>query len=239
MALADEIRALRDRAIGDLTAAHDYYTDTKTAWQIVRNWVTANTGNAIRFQNVTTGTVTTGADLAGKAQGYVSVYLAEATFQQFMAIFETFLTDFLRAWLMANPTGLRPEGKKDKEMTVGLSAILDARDKESLIRSLVERRVGGVMYARPTAWFSFLKRVTRISNPTREEIALIAEAKATRDVLVHNRGIVGQQYLEKVGAQARAKVDDRIEISESYHQETWELLRKVVTDVATAAERVS
>jgi hypothetical protein len=31
MALADKIRSLRDRVLADLNAAHDYYTDTKTA----------------------------------------------------------------------------------------------------------------------------------------------------------------------------------------------------------------
>ena len=36
MALADDIRVLRDRVLADLNAAHDYYADTKIAWQIVR-----------------------------------------------------------------------------------------------------------------------------------------------------------------------------------------------------------
>jgi|GEM_PF-5643843 len=35
MALSDDIRVLRDHIQADLAAAHDYYTDTKTAWRIV------------------------------------------------------------------------------------------------------------------------------------------------------------------------------------------------------------
>jgi hypothetical protein len=35
MALADDIRALRDRALAELAAAHDYSTDTKMSWRIV------------------------------------------------------------------------------------------------------------------------------------------------------------------------------------------------------------
>ena len=34
MALADDIRALRDRVLADLDAAHDQFADTKTAWCI-------------------------------------------------------------------------------------------------------------------------------------------------------------------------------------------------------------
>ena len=79
MALADDIRALRDRVLADLNGAHDYYTDTKLAWDMVINFIAA--GRTFSIQNVTTGTVTTQANLAGKARGYVAEQLAEATFQ--------------------------------------------------------------------------------------------------------------------------------------------------------------
>src|SRR5437588_3989962 len=85
MALADEIQALRDRVLVDLIAAHDYYADTKTAWRIVDQVVTA--GHKFSVRNMTTGTVTTEADLASKAQGYVAEHLTEATFQQFISRF--------------------------------------------------------------------------------------------------------------------------------------------------------
>jgi hypothetical protein len=39
MAVVDELRALRDRALGELAAAHDYFTDTKIAWHIVHKVV--------------------------------------------------------------------------------------------------------------------------------------------------------------------------------------------------------
>lgn len=82
MALADDIRALRDRVLADLNGAHDYYTDTKNAWDLVCQVIAA--GHTFSIQNMTTGTVTTQADLASKAPGYVAEQLAEATFQQFI-----------------------------------------------------------------------------------------------------------------------------------------------------------
>lgn len=39
MSLVDDIRALRDRVLGDLNAAHDYFTDAQFAWFIVRKLV--------------------------------------------------------------------------------------------------------------------------------------------------------------------------------------------------------
>ena len=60
-------------------------------------------------------------------------------------------------------------------------------------------------------------------------------AKASRDVLVHNRGVASKTYEFKVGNLARYKDGQRIEIPEHYHRETWELIRKVVTDISNAA----
>jgi hypothetical protein len=65
MSLADEIRLLRDRALADLRAVHDYYADTKIAWDIVHEYIAA--GKTLAVKNVVTGTGTTETDLAGKA----------------------------------------------------------------------------------------------------------------------------------------------------------------------------
>ena len=101
MALADEIAALRDRALADLNAAHDYYTDTKIAWDIVGRAIAD--GRTFAIRNMTTGTVTTHVELAGKSRGYVTEQLTEATFQQFIGIFENYFFDLVRLWLMAYP----------------------------------------------------------------------------------------------------------------------------------------
>ena len=39
MPLASDITALCDRTVADLNTAHDYYTDTKVAWEIVRRFI--------------------------------------------------------------------------------------------------------------------------------------------------------------------------------------------------------
>ena len=97
MALADELVALRARVRGDLNSAHDYYADTKIAWRLVQKVIAA--GEQISTRNKTTGTVTTQVELFAKSSGYVAVQLTEATFQQFISIFECFLLDLLQLWL--------------------------------------------------------------------------------------------------------------------------------------------
>jgi hypothetical protein len=226
MALADDIRALRDRALADLNAAHDYYTDTEIAWRIVHKAIRA--GATFSIQNAVTGTVTTQANLTGKARGYVKEQLAEATFQQFISIFENYFFDLLRLWLMAYPQNLF--GKK-----VDFKAVLYAPDKDAITFLVVHKELNEVLYDRPSGWFAYLEDKAKLGCPTPDEIEKIAEAKASRDVLVHNRGVAGKTYESKAGKLARYKDGQRIDVPEHYHRETWNLIRKVITDISNAA----
>ena len=226
MPLADDIQALRERVLADLTAAHDYYTDTKIAWRIVHAAVKGGTKFANR--NTTTGTLTTQADLVGKAPGYIAEQLAEATFLQFVSIFENFFFHLLRIWLAAYPQSL-------SEMKVVFQTVLDAPDKEAIVLHVVNRKVNDVLYDRPAKWFAYLEKKARLGCPTDDEVERIAEAKASRDVLVHHQGVANKTYESKAGTLARYRKGERIDIPEPYHRQTWELLRKVVTDVSNAA----
>jgi len=226
MALADDIQALRDHGLADLNAAHDYYTDTKIAWDIVHRVIAA--GHTFSIRNMTTGTMTTQTDLAGKARGYVAEQLAEATFQQFISIFENFFVDLLRLWLIAYPQSL--SGKK-----VDFQTVLDAPDKDAIALMVINKEVNEILYDRPTGWFRYLEEKAKLGCPTPDEIARIAEAKASRDVLVHNRGVASKTYESKAGSRARYQDGQRIDIPEHYLRETWDLIRKVMSDISNAA----
>src|SRR5258708_2129095 len=124
MPLADDIVALRERALADLNAAHDYYTNTKIAWVIVRQFIAA--GRTFSVRNTANGTITTQADLTDKARSYVAGQLAEATFQQFISVFENYFVDLLRLWLTTYPQSLA--AKK-----IDFKAVLDAVDKDTIV----------------------------------------------------------------------------------------------------------
>jgi len=226
MALPDDVRLLRDRVLTDLASAHDYYADTKSAWRVVDDVIA--TGYTLTVRNTVTGTVTTQTDLAVKARGYVAEQLTGATFQQFISLFENFYFDLLGLWLTAYPQSL---GKK----MVEFKTVLDLPDKDAITQLVVRKELNEVLYERPTEWFAYLEDKAKLGYPSANEIARIAEAKATRDVLVHNRGIANKTYELKAGSLARFKDGDTIDIPEDYHRETWELICKVVADVANAA----
>ena len=226
MALPDDISALRDRVLADLAAAHDYYTDTRIVWDMAQRIIAQ--GQRFTIRNKTTGTITTQVELAAKARGYVAGQLAESTFQQFISIFENFYIDLLRLWLTTYPGSL---GKK----TVELRAILELPDKDAITDFVVRKELNDVLYGRPTGWFTYLEEKAKLGCPATDEVDRIAEAKASRDVLVHNAGVANKIYELKAGVLARFHEGDRIDIPEHYHREIWELIRKIVTDVSDAA----
>jgi hypothetical protein len=226
MSLADDIYGLRDRTLAELAAAHNYYVHTKIAWELVRHRVEA--GGDFSAHNKATGSRVTAAELAGLARGYVTVQLGEATFVQFISVFETFFFDLLRLWLRTYPGSLE---KKD----VKFKTVLDAADREAVVRLVVDHEVNQVMYEKPAAWFGYLDGKAKLGCPTTDQVDRISEAKASRDVLVHNRGVVNRMYLDKAGSHARYRDGEPLNIPEPYHRQTWELLQDVVNDLAAAA----
>ena len=226
MTLAANLRALRDRVLAELIAVHDYYADALTAWLLVREVVQA--GATFSNLNGTTGTVTTQTDLAARALKYAEVQLAQATFPQFIAIFESFFLDLLRLWLLAYPQTL---GSRK----VDFKDILDAPDKDALALLVVNKEINELLYQRPRDWFAYLESRGKLGCPTPDEIDHFAEAKASRDLFIHNRGVANKIYEYKAGKLARYQIGEIIDIPEQYHRETWELLRKLVADLSDAA----
>lgn len=223
--LIDDVVDLRDRALAEFVAIHDYYNDSKVAWRIIHRL--GRSDSSIRYTNLATATEMSLTELADKARGYAQ-HVRTATFHQFLASFENFLLDFLRQWMLAYPRRL---GKR----TVELDAILNATDKDAVTMLVIDKEIGEILYARPTAWFDYLGKLINLDCPATSEIEQFSEMKATRDVLIHNRGVANAAYLSKAGSRARYKVGERIEIPEQYHREGWELLRKIVADIANAA----
>jgi hypothetical protein len=226
MPLVDDIHTLRDRAMADLNAAQDYFGHGKIAWFVLRQVIAARPAFVIR--NNVTGTATNQPDLVDKAETYVARELTQATFQQFISIFEAFFFDLLRLWLLAYPQHLM--GRK-----VDFKTVLDAPDKDAVTLAVVNKELNEVLYERPADWFAYLNDKVKLGCPTMDEIERIAEAKASRDALVHNRGVAGRAYLLKAGKLARHKEGEQIDILQDYHRQTWELIRKVVADISNAA----
>ncbi len=226
MPLADDIRDLAGRASGDLDACHDYFTHTKAAWAVVAESVAG--GHALTIRSEATGTVVGGEELVGLAQRYLAEDLLESTFQKFASIFEDFLFGLLRLWLAAHPARL---SKKQLDF----ATVLHAPDKDAITLAVVDRELDGLKYERLAGWFQYLDGLVHLGCPAPVQVEQLAEIKASRDILAHNRGVVNATYLSKSGPCARQREGRRLEIPEPYHRQSWELIRDVIADIASAA----
>lgn len=225
MGLRADIEAIRDRALSALNDAHDYFTYTKGAWRALQ-LVVQRDGFKFTLRNLSTNSTASEQDLLSRAQRYVAEDLASATLQQFVSIFESFLYDALRSWLLAHPKSLASRQLSGKD-------ILALPDKDAIVDALVEKELKDVFYDRPANWFQYLNNRVVTGTPNAVDEALFAEVKATRDVLVHGQGVANAYYADKAGAAARAQPGQPLDVPEPYHQASWELICRLVRDLGT------
>jgi hypothetical protein len=226
MALADDVQDLRNRILAALDAGHDYSTYTKGVWRLLRQDIKG--GRQFNLRNVATGTKLDERALLGHARVYINDYLMSSTFQHFVSLFEEFFFDLLRLWLAAFPHSL-----SRKQLEFG--TVLKASDKAAIVLAVVDKELNELKYERLADWFTYLDRLVKLGCPTADEIERLAEIKASRDILVHNKGIANAAYVSKAGGRARFKDGEKLRIPERYHRESWETIKKVVSDVSAAA----
>ena len=102
-----------------------------------------------------------------------------------------------------------------------------------MIETLVDKELQDVFYDRPANWFEYMKTLTKITSPGEAHAKQFAEIKATRDVFVHGQGIANAFYVDKAGSLARSQPGKPLDIPGPYHQQSWDLICKLVRDIGT------
>lgn len=228
MSLGAEIRNLGENSLASLTASHNYYANAVAVWRFLQSIVSE--GREFVVHNSVTGADTDQKSLVALTEHYISAYLTTASFQDFVSVFENFVFDLLRLWLIAYPDSL-----SEKQLKFG--TVLKAPDKEAIAFAVVDRELNELKYERVAEWFEYLERRAGLGTPSKDVIDRLAEIKASRDILVHNKGIVNATYLSKAGSFARQEIGDRLEIPASYHQASWELINGLIRNVMDCAEK--
>ena len=238
--LAARLAALQSRALGELDAVEAYFRDAEWAWRLVRELsiTAASAGNPLDRGSPLHGRSPVAqviaaarvelVRLAAKSQDYVAGNLTEATFQQTLAVFEAFVADLLTLRLTARPDTL---GGRDVKLIRVLRNGVDAVVAEEVSQLVLHVMTGG-----PRQWFDALAQHAGLPTPPADQVARLVEAKATRDLLVHNRGVITPVYLKKAGSLARGADGERIEMPEPYRRQAWELVRQMAADLCAAAD---
>ncbi len=246
MPLPDEVRDLAARILERLDESRDFYLHTRQAWRVVQQ--IAHEGRPVGIVDTASGQEVPAPDLEPLAQRYVTVHLAESTFRGLSGLLEDWILGLARLWLTAYPVQLdaasneaagRSRAQRREELQVPLSEILAAPDRDTVLAGVVERVVRDLAYRRPDQWLRFLDNRVQLGCPDEAQQSALREMKAARDTLEHNRGVVGQDYLDKAGVAARYAAGDAIQIDEPYLLACFALLRDVIEAMAAAAVRRS
>ncbi len=225
MTLSLEIQQLRDSHLEELDHCLRYVRDTEYAWLILQQLATQRKAISIRDQP--TKQPRNLSELVARAEHYTTVYLAESALERIVAIFEDFFFELLRLWLLEHPRSLE---KKQLEF----STVLDATDITSIKSAVIERELLDLKYQRVEKWFRFLQERIGIALPVEGVIEMFVEMKARRDVITHSRGIVTGIYMQKVGTNAKYSLGERIEVTDSYLDNSSTTLKGLIAQLANA-----
>lgn len=141
-----------------------------------------------------------------------------------VATTEDYLSKSLTTILTWYPQKLSSgEGKK-----VDFSLVLESEDIDKLIQKVIFNQIYSIFHSSPIKYFEALKKIFAInfSVKLKQEFS---EVKATRDLLVHNSGVINSLYLKKSGKLARGKEGEIIPLNESYFNNGLRCMKKVVT----------
>ena len=226
MALADDIQGLADRILRELDYARDYNRNTKRAWRLIQKLVAD--GGTFDFEGLTS-VLHTGEDaIKALSQRYIKDDLASATLEKLVALLEDYLLNLRRLWLRQDLGFLNK-----KQMA--LAEIRGLPNKDAIVDRFIEKELRDFAYDRPSQWFERMEESVKLGCPNRDEIGAIAEIKATRDVIIHNRGIANWTYCDKAGSHSRYSVGQSVEIPDDYQEVSWALIKKIIGDMTKAA----
>ena len=111
--------------------------------------------------------------------------------------------------------------------TINIDMVLAAKSKEQLLSSLINKQMQGIFYGAPTRYLEYIEAILSIKLPTNVKDRFV-EIKATRDLIVHNSGMVNETYLEKAGKLARAANHKKLPVTADYFSSTTANLKKLV-----------
>jgi hypothetical protein len=103
----------------------------------------------------------------------------------------------------------------DAKTGVPLDIIISSANRDVMIEKIVALRCEELMFKRPSFYIEKAKQILEIRIRKDLEMAYL-EIKASRDVVIHNRGRISGLYLEKAGSAARGKLGDEILIDQDY-----------------------
>ncbi len=135
---------------------------------------------------------------------------------QLVTIIEALLGDVLRTIVARYPQ------KLGSKRTVTLQSVLEAKSLEEIHLRATDSLLNDLSYKSPNEFAESLVPLISINLLECPAFHKYVEIKATRDILIHNRGIANDTYLRKAGSHARTKAGHVLPVDIPYFLESYE-----------------
>jgi hypothetical protein len=140
---------------------------------------------------------------------------------QLVTIVEALLGDVLRSVVVRYPH------KLGAKRTLPLQAVLEAQTLEEVHLKATDSLLNDLSYKSPAEFAAALETLLSVNLLECPAFHKYIELKATRDIHVHNRGVVNDTYLKKAGSHARAARDMFLPVDIPYFLESYEACLQV------------
>ncbi len=125
-------------------------------------------------------------------------------------IMETFFLNLLALVINAHPQKL-----SIGEKNIPINVVTSSESIEDIYERVIHHHLQAVFYGSPRKYFIYIEEV--LSIKLNDELKVrYSEFKATRDIIIHNNGIVNNTYLVKTGDSKRANEGELIPIDKTY-----------------------
>lgn len=167
----------------------------------------------------------------------VSKEIFFSVFVYAVAQVEAFVGDLLLELLRFDNRRLKTRIKGiDHTSKIDLSDLVDSSSREELIEDVIRKELTSIFYAAPSLQMEYFEAVTGVKLPN-DSVASWIEAKATRDIIVHNSGVANSTYLRKADTKARAKDGEELPMNEAYFSSALADMKSFVGKVSSAIQR--
>lgn len=147
-----------------------------------------------------------------------------------VAIAEDYLQDIMFFVLIAFPKKLLISAKGNEgDRSISLKDIIDKENIEDIVVDQALLRIHEVMHASPSQYSMYFEKVVGFNLG--ENVARYVEIKATRDLLIHNDGLINEIYIAKAGKFARGDINERISVDSQYFEESVRNLKNISSTI--------
>jgi hypothetical protein len=128
---------------------------------------------------------------------------------------EAFVQECMAVAVFNQPHKLTILGDKSG---IPLDLFLEHSERTVLLRSYIALRCQALMFGKPKEYLAAAAKVLSITIKD-SIISDFVEVKASRDIIIHNLGVINRMYLDKAGPKARGQLGGELIVDADYFEQ--------------------